>query len=140
MNLAAPAKLTLNLKEKWDADKVLYCLEEDGKLYQLDNAKITVRETGKKKTERTTLTFNVTKTGGDFYLIGGSTTGETEDESADKAKDSADNKDIESNEKSAGSSGGKSGTDGIPVPVRMTLPVMEQIMTALPVMTVLILP
>ena len=28
----------------------------------------------------------------------------------------------------------------IPVPVRMTLPVMEQIMTALPVMTVLILP
>ena len=35
MNLAAPAKLTLNLKEKWDADKVLYCLEEDGKLYRL---------------------------------------------------------------------------------------------------------
>lgn len=29
MNLAAPAKLTLNLKEKWDADKVLYCLEEE---------------------------------------------------------------------------------------------------------------
>ena len=47
MNLAAPAKLTLNLKEKWDADKVLYCLEEDGKLYQLDTAKITTRETGK---------------------------------------------------------------------------------------------
>ena len=51
MNLAAPAKLTLNLKEKWDADKVLYCLEEEGKLYQLDTAKITTRETGKKKTE-----------------------------------------------------------------------------------------
>lgn len=28
MNLAAPAKLTLNLKEKWDADKVLYCLKK----------------------------------------------------------------------------------------------------------------
>ena len=49
--------------EKWDADKVLYCLEEDGKLYQLDTAKITTRETGKKKTERTTLTFNVPRKG-----------------------------------------------------------------------------
>ncbi len=53
----APAEADLNLKEKWDADKVLYCLEEDGKLYQLDTAKITTRETGKKKTERTTLTL-----------------------------------------------------------------------------------
>lgn len=32
MNLAAPAKLTLNLKEEWNADKVLYCLEENGKI------------------------------------------------------------------------------------------------------------
>ncbi|URW86532.1 hypothetical protein M5E86_02160 [Blautia wexlerae] len=76
MNLAAPAKLTLNLKEEWNADKVLYCLEENGKIYQLDTAKISTRESGKKKVKRTTLTFNVTKTGGDFYLIGGSTTGE----------------------------------------------------------------
>lgn len=28
MNLAAPAKLTLNLKEKWDADKSSYCLKK----------------------------------------------------------------------------------------------------------------
>ena len=112
MNLAAPAKLTLNLKEKWDADKVLYCLEEDGKLYQLDTAKITTRETGKKKTERTTLTFNVTKTGGDFYLIGGSTTGESTDESDDKSKGTADNKDTQNGENSTGSSGGQSSTDG----------------------------
>ena len=112
MNLAAPAKLTLNLKEKWDADKVLYCLEEDGKLYQLDTAKITTRETGKKKTERTTLTFNVTKTGGDFYLIGGSNTGESTDESDDKSKGTADNKDTQNGENSTGSSGGQSSTDG----------------------------
>lgn len=112
MNLAAPAKLTLNLKEKWDADKVLYCLEEDGKLYQLDTAKITTRETGKKKTERITLTFNVTKTGGDFYLIGGSTTGESTDESDDKSKGTADNKDTQNGENSTGSSGGQSSTDG----------------------------
>lgn len=80
MNLAAPAKLTLNLKEEWNADKVLYCLEENGKIYQLDTAKISTRESGKKKVKRTTLTFNVTKTGGDFYLIGGSTTGEAADD------------------------------------------------------------
>ena len=80
MNLAAPAKLTLTLKEEWNADKVLYCLEEDGKLYQLDTAKITTNESSKKKKKYTVLTFNVTKTGGDFYLIGGSTTGEDADE------------------------------------------------------------
>ena len=57
MNLAAPAKLTLNLKEEWNADKVLYCLEENGKIYQLDTAKISTRESGKKKVKRTTLTF-----------------------------------------------------------------------------------
>lgn len=55
MNLAAPAKLTLNLKEEWNADKVLYCLEENGKIYQLDTAKISTRESGKKKVKRTTL-------------------------------------------------------------------------------------
>ena len=48
MNLAAPAKLTLNLKEEWNADKVLYCLEENGKIYQLDTAKISTRESVKK--------------------------------------------------------------------------------------------
>ena len=51
-----------------------------------------------KKTERTTLTFNVTKTGGDFYLIGGSTTGESTDESDDKSKGTADNKDTQNGE------------------------------------------
>ena len=52
MNLAAPAKLTLNLKEEWNADKVLYCLEENGKIYQLDTAKISTRESGKKKVKQ----------------------------------------------------------------------------------------
>lgn len=108
MNLAAPAKLTLNLKVKWDADKVLYCIEEDGKLYQLDTAEISTRETGKKKVERTTLTFNVTKTGGDFYLVGGSTSGgstdeQTEDKAKDTTKENAEKKDTQTTD-SAGSS------------------------------------
>ena len=133
MNLAAPAKLTLNLKEKWDADKVLYCLEEDGKLYQLDTAKITTRETGKKKTERTTLTFNVTKTGGDFYLIGGSTTGESTDESDDKSKGTADNKDTQNGEIPLEVLAVSPAQMEIPVPDRQTLPAMEQAIQTLPV-------
>lgn len=106
MNLAAPAKLTLTLKEEWNADKVLYCIEEDGKLYQLDTTKITTKESGKKKTKHTVLTFNVTKTGGDFYLIGGSTTGEEADENAD----SAEKKQAQNGENTSGSSSGQSGT------------------------------
>ena len=110
MNLAAPAKLTLNLKEEWNADKVLYCLEENGKIYQLDTAKITTRETGKKKVKRTTLTFNVTKTGGDFYLIGGSTTGDTDEDSDVKDKDSSDTQTQKGN--TSDSSAGQSNTSG----------------------------
>lgn len=120
MNLAAPAKLTLNLKEEWNADKVLYCLEENGKIYQLDTAKISTRESGKKKVKRTTLTFNVTKTGGDFYLIGGSTTGEAaddqaDDETKDNTKDNAKGEDTQSKDnKSTGSSSDQADTDRNP--------------------------
>lgn len=84
MNLAAPATLTLTLTEEWNADKVLYCLEEDGTIYQLDTAVVSSVESGKKKkTTKTVLTFHVTKTGGDFYLIGGSTAGEEESTETD---------------------------------------------------------
>lgn len=110
MNLAAPAKLTLNLKEEWNADKVLHCLEENGKIYHLDTAKITTRETGKKRVKRTTLTFNVTKTGGDFYLIGGSTTGDTDEDSDVKDKDSSDTQTQKRN--TSDSSAGQSNTSG----------------------------
>ena len=40
MELAAPATLEVTLNEKWDADRVLYCIYEDEQLYQLDDAKI----------------------------------------------------------------------------------------------------
>ena len=69
----------------------------------------------------------MTKTGGDFYLIGGSTTGESTDESDDKSKGTADNKDTQNGENSTGSSGGQSSTDG------QTLPAMEQAIQTLPV-------
>lgn len=109
MNLAAPVTLTLTLTEEWNADKVLYCLEEDGTIYQLDTAEISTVESGKKeKTTKTVLTFHVTKTGGDFYLIGGSTAGEdTSDHAGDDGED-ADVQDDNSREEqeSAGTQGG----------------------------------
>ena len=79
MEMAAPAELTLTLNEVWNADKVLYCTYEDGKVYKLDDAKI---ESGEKASK---ISFTVTKAGGDFYLLGGSTTG--------KSKEDADTKD-----------------------------------------------
>ena len=48
----------------------------------------------------------MTKTGGDFYLIGGSTTGEE----ADENNDSAEKKQAQNGENTSGSSSGQSGT------------------------------
>lgn len=109
MNLAAPVTLTLTLTEEWDADKVLYCLKEDGTIYQLDTAEISTVESGKKeKTTKTVLTFHVTKTGGDFYLIGGSTAGEDTEGSAGDDGENTDVPDNNSKEEqgSAGTQGG----------------------------------
>ena len=75
----------------------------------------------------------MTKTGGDFYLIGGSTIGESTDESDDKSKGTADNKDTQNGENSTGSSGVSPAQMEIPVPDRQTLPAMEQAIQTLPV-------
>lgn len=73
MNMAAPATLTLTLKEEWKADRILYCLNENGKLYQLDEGKIENKD-GKSK-----ISFVVTRAGGDFYVLGGSTASDEEE-------------------------------------------------------------
>ena len=73
MNMAAPATLTLTLKEEWKADRILYCLNENGKLYQLDEGKIENKD-GKSK-----ISFVVTRAGGDFYVLGGSTDSDGEE-------------------------------------------------------------
>ncbi len=73
MNMAAPATLTLTLKEEWKADRILYCLNENGKLYQLDEGKIENKD-GKSK-----ISFVVTRAGGDFYVLGGSTASDGEE-------------------------------------------------------------
>lgn len=77
MNMAAPAELTLVLDEKWDADKVLYCTYEDGKLYKLSDVQIAEAESEEK--ESSVLTFPVSKVGTTLYLVGGSTKGSGEE-------------------------------------------------------------
>lgn len=88
MELAAPATLEVTLNEKWDADRVLYCIYEDKQLYQLDDASI---ENVSKDTEDSSkddsenevskISFQVNKADGDVYvLLAGSSEGSAEDE------------------------------------------------------------
>ena len=85
MELAALPTLTLTLKESWDADKVLYCCEEDG-LKKLSDVKVSSADT--KDGKVTVLSFTVPKAGGTFYLVGGSTTGSSDQNSNDSKNDS----------------------------------------------------
>lgn len=82
MELAAPATLEVTLTEKWEADRVLYCIYQDDKIYQLDQAKIEdVKENDQAVSK---ITFQVTKADGDVYvLLGGSSEGTAEDEQND---------------------------------------------------------
>ncbi len=73
MNMASPATLTLTLNEKWDADRVLYCSYEDGKIYQLAQGEIQDAKNGKDKVSQ--ISFQVTKAADTFYLLGGSSKG-----------------------------------------------------------------
>lgn len=70
-NLAAPAKLTLQLSEKWDADAVILCKLVDGIPEKMCDAQIGTW--GKDKNEYTTLTFSVIEMGDTYYLVGGKT-------------------------------------------------------------------
>lgn len=88
MNMASPATLTLTLNEKWDADRVLYCSYEDGKIYQLAQGEIQDAKNGKNKVSR--ISFQVTKAADTFYLLGGSSKGDGQNKgkSAKSAKKS----------------------------------------------------
>lgn len=87
MQLAAAPTLTLTLNEQWDADRVLYCCEDDG-LKKLSDVTVSTADTTDGTV--TVLSFTVPKVGDTFYLVGGSTTGtedtgETESSSSDEA-------------------------------------------------------
>lgn len=87
MQLAAAPTLTLTLNEQWDADRVLYCCEDDG-LKKLSDVTVSTADTTDGTV--TVLAFTVPKVGDTFYLVGGSTTGtedtgETDSSSSDEA-------------------------------------------------------
>ncbi|WZL79671.1 DUF4430 domain-containing protein [Eubacteriales bacterium mix99] len=79
-NLAAPAKLTLSLPEKLDADSVVLCKLVDKKPAKMCGVSIgTDTKEGK---EITTLSFPVLEMGDTYYLVGGKTKADEVDEVA----------------------------------------------------------
>ena len=103
MQLAAAPTLTLTLNEQWDADRVLYCCEDDG-LKKLSDVTVSTADTTDGTV--TVLSFTVPKVGDTFYLVGGSTTG-TDD--ADEATSENDGTDTEG---STGKSSGSNNSSG----------------------------
>lgn len=104
MQLAAAPTLTLTLKEQWDADRVLYCCEEDG-LKKMDDVTVSAADTADGTV--TVLTFHVSKTGDTFYLVGGSTTGNTEDSATSETEETTDTKDGTTQKTTSGTSSDK---------------------------------
>lgn len=108
-NLAAPAKLTVMLSEKWDADMVILCKLVDGVPERMCDVTLETREkeSEKDKVEYTTLTFPVSEVGDTYYLVGGKTTvDENQENSADSDHASGDSDNSSnSNSSSSGSSG-----------------------------------
>lgn len=66
VNLAAPAKLTVELSETWDADTVILCKLVDGVPEKMCDVAI-----GKAASGNTELTFSVIEMGDTYYLVGG---------------------------------------------------------------------
>lgn len=66
VNLAAPAKLTVELSETWDADTVILCKLVDGVPEKMCDVAI-----GKTASGNTELTFSVIEMGDTYYLVGG---------------------------------------------------------------------
>lgn len=106
-NLAAPAKLTLQLSEKWDADAVILCKLVDGIPEKMCDAQIGTW--GKDKNEYTTLTFSVIEMGDTYYLVGGKTKVDNETQEDSSGAGSSPSEGIAGNPSSGGDSAGNSG-------------------------------
>ncbi|MGN0293086.1 MAG: DUF4430 domain-containing protein [Lachnospiraceae bacterium] len=113
-NMAAPAKLTVMLSEKWDADLVILCKLVDGVPEKMCDVTIETREkeNGKEKEEYTTLTFPVSEVGDTYYLVGGKTTVDEnqENNSADSDNNASGNNNNSDNDSNSGS--GNSNNNG----------------------------
>lgn len=104
-NLAAPARLAVMLSEKWDADMVILCKLVDGVPEKMCDVTIETKEkeSGKEKEEYTTLTFPVSEVGDTYYLVGGKTTVDQ-----DQDNDSAGSENDDSGKSDSGSNSGSS--------------------------------
>ena len=87
MEMAAPVTLTLTLDQSWDADRVLLCSYEDGKVYQLDQGDIQQVKKGKKEISQ--VSFQITRAGETFYVLGGSSKGSKGDKASGDDLDAA---------------------------------------------------
>ena len=107
MQLAAAPTLTLTLNEQWDADRVLYCCEEDG-LKKLSD--VTVSTTDTDDGTVTVLSFTVPRVGDTFYLVGGSTTGTDDSEESTNETDTTDTQSSTGKSSGSNNSSGKTST------------------------------
>ena len=103
MQLAAAPTLTLTLNEQWDADRVLYCCEDDG-LKKLSDVTVSTADTTDGTV--TVLSFTVPKVGDTFYLVGGTTTG------TDDSDEAANENDSTNTESSTGKNSGSNNSSG----------------------------
>ena len=132
MQLAAAPTLTLTLNEQWDADRVLYCCEEDGlkklsdvivstverKDTETANAETTTTDTKAKSGAETAsamqtvtvLSFTVPRVGDTFYLVGGSTTGTDDSEESTNETDTTDTQSSTGKSSGSNNSSGKTST------------------------------
>ncbi len=131
MQLAAAPTLTLTLNEQWDADRVLYCCEEDG-LKKLSDVTVSTTEVQditaeanttetKKKTDEkqdnsaethtvTVLSFTVPRVGDTFYLVGGSTAGTDDSDESTNKTDTTDTQSSTGKSSGSNNSSGKTST------------------------------
>lgn len=110
MNLAAPVTLKVTLNEKWDADKVLFCLYKDKKFYQMGTVQIS--QESQAQGEVTELTVPVSKAGGTFYFLAGSTKGSGENGKEDTVEKQQNGNAPEQTKENADTGGSKQEENG----------------------------
>ena len=111
-NLAAPARLTLQLPEKWDADMVILCKLVDGVPQKMCDVEIGTWNQNEE--EYSTLTIPVNEMGDTYYLVGGKTKadGEKKSETTQTGNAPSDDDYIENSEGSDSSQAGAQSSQG----------------------------
>lgn len=107
-NLAGPAKLTLTLPEKWDADTTILCKLVDGVPQKMCD--VSISSVNRDNMEYTVLTFSVTEMGDTYYVVGGKTKVSQTAESGESSGSGSTSGDDTGNASGSSSSGNASGS------------------------------